>query len=209
MLAAEGYHNSLRWKALWPISTGAKIGGPTHPSELTVEYTNSQGGQAAVHVDPLSTLNWDLGTIDVDPLFVDADGPDDDPDTWEDNDYRLQTDSLCIDAGDNEAVPPDSADLDNDGDTDEPTPFDLDGHPRIVDGDGDEEAVVDMGAYEFQSEGICPWDIDGDGAVGAQDLAQVLGSWGPCAQCPADFNGDGVVGAFDLAVLLGAWGPCP
>lgn len=29
------------------------------------------------------------------------------------------------------------------------------------------------------------------------------------APCPADLDGDGDVGAFDLAVLLGAWGACP
>ncbi len=41
------------------------------------------------------------------------------------------------------------------------------------------------------------------------DLAQVLGTWGPCNDCPAGFNGDGTVRLFDLALLLGAWGPCP
>ena len=54
----------------------------------------------------------------------------------------------------------------------------------------------------------CPTDLDDSGDIGAEDLAQLLGSWGPCAGCPADFNGDGVVDAFDLAQLLGAWGPC-
>ncbi len=54
-----------------------------------------------------------------------------------------------------------------------------------------------------------PADLDGDGSVGAFDLAILLGSWGPCPpkdDCPADLNGDGVVDAFDLAVLLGSWG---
>ncbi|MCH8852183.1 MAG: right-handed parallel beta-helix repeat-containing protein [Planctomycetes bacterium] len=55
----------------------------------------------------------------------------------------------------------------------------------------------------------CPADLDGDGAVGASDLAQVLGAWGPCEGCPADFDGDGDVDAADLAQLLGAWGICP
>ena len=55
----------------------------------------------------------------------------------------------------------------------------------------------------------CPQDLDGDGFVGAADLAFVLGSWGPCESCPADFNGDNVVDAFDLAQVLGAWGECP
>ncbi len=54
----------------------------------------------------------------------------------------------------------------------------------------------------------CPADLDGDGVVGAADLAQLLGGWGPNPGHPADFNGDGVVNAADLAQLLGAWGPC-
>ena len=183
---------------------------------LTVNHSNIEGGQAAVHVGVGGTLNWGEGNIDVDPLFVDADGPDDDPETWEDNNYRLQADSPCIDAGDNEAVPPDSADLDDDGDTDEPTPFDLDGYARIVDGDGDEEADVDMGAYEFQTDLPCPWDLNGDGEVGPFDLALVLGFWGPCeepctpeATCTTDLDGDCATGPFDLALILGFWGPCP
>ena len=51
-----------------------------------------------------------------------------------------------------------------------------------------------------------PADLDGDGIVGAADLAILLGSWGSCEGCPADLNGDGVVGAADLAILLGSWG---
>ena len=54
----------------------------------------------------------------------------------------------------------------------------------------------------------CPADLDGDGAVGAADLAQLLGAWGPNLGHSADFNGDWMVGAADLAQLLGAWGPC-
>jgi hypothetical protein len=51
----------------------------------------------------------------------------------------------------------------------------------------------------------CPADLDGDGQVGASDLAALLGSWGGGG--PADFDGGGV-GASDLAALLGSWGPC-
>ncbi len=55
----------------------------------------------------------------------------------------------------------------------------------------------------------CPADFDFDGTVGASDLAQLLGNWGPCAGCcPSDFDQDGNVGPFDLAILLGNWGPC-
>ena len=62
-----------------------------------------------------------------------------------------------------------------------------------------------------------PLDFDGDCDVGAFDLAQVLGSWGPCPDpcepgnpcdtCQADGDGNCNVGAFDLALLPGSWGP--
>lgn len=52
----------------------------------------------------------------------------------------------------------------------------------------------------------CPADLDGNGQVGASDLAALLGAWG--ASGPADLDGDGQVGSSDLAALLGAWGPC-
>ena len=55
---------------------------------------------------------------------------------------------------------------------------------------------------------LCAADLTGDGEVNAADLAQLLGSWGPCGDCEADFNGDGMVNAADLAQLLGAWGVC-
>ncbi len=61
---------------------------------------------------------------------------------------------------------------------------------------------------EYSTPALCPQDLDGDGTVGASDLAMLLGSWGACPGCPADFDDDGFVNAADLAVLLGNWGPC-
>jgi hypothetical protein len=79
-----------------------------------------------------------LGNIETNPNFVDANNPD--PNLVN---LRLLSDSPCIDAGDNAALPPDTADLDDDGDTAEPIPFDLDGNDRVWNG------IVDMGAYEY------------------------------------------------------------
>ncbi len=82
--------------------------------------------------------NWTAageGNISQDPRFVDPDGPDDDPETYQDNDYRLAEASPCIDAGVNEDWMMEAVDLD--------------GNPRIVDGDRDRLAVADMGAYEY------------------------------------------------------------
>jgi len=93
-----------------------------------------------------------------------------------------------------------------------------------LDGDGltdlavgakwDDDGGLNRGAvWVLFLDGVpsCPADFDGDGAVNAADLAQLLGAWGPCADCDncvADFNDDCGVNAADLAQLLGSWGPC-
>jgi hypothetical protein len=65
--------------------------------------------------------------------FVDADGPDDDPDTLENNDYRLTDASPCIDVGKNESPLWHS--------------LDMDGNARIC--HGIFSMTVDVGAYEY------------------------------------------------------------
>ncbi len=96
--------------------------------------------------------------IGIDPSFVrnpsdGGDGWGDDPDTPDvdesaNDDYgdlRLTAYSPAIDAGDNALLPADTLDLDNDGDTSEPLPYDLDGNPRVY------GTSVDCGAFELQS----------------------------------------------------------
>ncbi len=86
-------------------------------------------------------------------MFKDADGDDDVVGTADDN-LQLAYGSPCIDAGNSNSVPPDYADLDEDGDTAEQTPLDLAERSRFTDdpvtadtGTGT-PPIVDMGAYE-------------------------------------------------------------
>jgi predicted outer membrane repeat protein len=162
-------------------------------SVITIAYCDVQGGWPGD------------GNIDDDPLFVDFTG----------GDLHLAQGSPCIDAGDNTAVPPDEFDLDADGDTTEPLPFDLDGNPRFVDdlatpdtGNGD-PPIVDMGAYEFQGGAPIPGDLDGDGDVDLSDLAQLLSNYGMTEGATyedGDLDGDGDVDLSDLAGLLANYG---
>ena len=108
---------------------------PNYPSAPTVTYSDVQGGTGEPWLG--------IGCLDDDPLFIDADGPDDTFGTDDDN-LRLSAGSPCIDAGDNAAVPPGLT-------------TDLGGNPRISHG------TVDMGAYERQ-------DDDGDGVVDGSDV---------------------------------------
>jgi len=77
----------------------------------------------------------------LDPKFVDPAGPDGLPGT-EDDDLRLQGESPCVDAGNTDLLPADTADVDGDGNVLEPLPLDRDGQARVAGG------AVDLGAYE-------------------------------------------------------------
>ncbi|MDP2898437.1 MAG: choice-of-anchor Q domain-containing protein [bacterium] len=72
------------------------------------------------------------GNISDDPRFVDPDGPDNDPEAYADNDYRLSPDSPCIDAGFNDPQLPET---------------DIAGMPRVL--FGGKSTTADMGAYEY------------------------------------------------------------
>ena len=77
----------------------------------------------------------------------------------------------------------------------------------------DDDGGFNRGAFWILFlDGICPWDLDANGAVGVKDLLILLGAWGPCPpkeDCPADFDRSDDVGVKDLLILLGNWGPCP
>lgn len=124
------------------------------------------------------------GNIGDDPLFVDADGPDDNAGTADDN-LRILAGSPCIDAGDNDAVPPDTDDLDEDGNTTEPIPLDIDGQLRFVDDLNTDDTgkgtppIVDMGAYEFAG-GIAkyhPADNNSDYVISMLEILGYIDKW--------------------------------
>lgn len=70
-------------------------------------------------------------------------------------DFHLQTTSPLIDAGTNAGV----------------GPFDMDGNPRVADGNSDGTATADIGAYE-----VAPADADGDGVPNPLDCAPLINS---------------------------------
>jgi hypothetical protein len=105
--------NVIIWSSSGTISIANTSSSPT------VTYSNIQDGYSGT------------GNINSDPLFVDADGPDNIVGTLDDN-LRLQSGSPSINTGNNAAVPT--------GVT-----TDLEGKPRIQNG------TVDMGAYEFDN----------------------------------------------------------
>ena len=164
-------------------------------SSCAVEYCCIQGGYPGA------------GNNDADPRFLSPNGPDGDPETWEDNDYRLAPASPCIDAGDNST----------------PVIGRRDGHgaERYRDDPGIPDRgfpgrsglpVIDMGAFEFQGQ-TCYGDLTGDDLINLRDLAQLLGHYGQASGAlygDGDLNGDGDIDLGDLAELLGRYGqPCP
>ena len=153
----------------------------------------------------------------IDPRFIrnpsdGGDGWGDDPSTPDidesaNDDYgdlRLRPDSPAVDAGDDSLLPADEFDLDGDGDTTEPIPFDLAGNPRVL------AARVDIGAYEYDPTPPIPGDLDADGRVNSADLDIIRAHWGesvtPGSLFDGDPSGDGVVNSDDLNIVRANWG---
>ncbi|MCZ6612642.1 MAG: hypothetical protein O6941_08390, partial [Planctomycetota bacterium] len=163
-------------------------------------------GAAAVRYSDVAGGFAGLGNIDADPMFVDPIN----------GDFRLLSGSPCADAGNNWGVPIDADDYDQDGNTAELFPVDLDGNPRFNADEADFDpgcgvpVVVDMGAYEYQFnpvEEVIFADLNADGVVGILDLLGVLAAWGDAKNnCLADLDIDGDVGILDLLTLLSNWG---
>lgn len=148
-----------------------------------------QGGAGGIELTDSDPANA-VEILDADPLFMDPDGLDDEPDTWQDNDYSLQAGSPAIDRGSPGRVG-----------------FDLAGNPRVADVPGVPNLAdpwpIDMGAFEYVP---CSCDIDGDESATPIDVALYLDWWfvgDPRAERDAD--GFQRVDVFDLLAFLDCW----
>ena len=168
-------------------------------------------GSSNVSGDPMLTTFPDDG----------GDGWSDDPGTSDideaaNNDYgdlRLLPGSPAIDAGDSSLLPVDTFDIDDDGDTNEPLPLDLDGNPRVTDDPatpdtGPVSPTVDLGAYEFQPA-ACIADLTDDGVLNFDDIdVFVAGFLG--GDLVADLDSNGVLNFDDIDAFVDSFlAGCP
>ena len=159
-------------------------------STALVSFSDIQGGLSAGTTDG-------GGNINADPLFIDPNGLDNIPGT-EDDDLRLSAGSPCIDAGDNNALDPNTYTTD------------LAGRLRFVDDLLTPDTgscispVVDMGAYEY----ACKGNLNAYADVTLPDFALFTGKWmtEECDLCGgADFTGDNDVTTDDLLIQVANW----
>lgn len=153
--------------------------------------------------------------IDADPMFVSALGADGVPGTG-DEDFTPAAGSPLIDAADLSQFPVDFDDLDGDGDSLEPYPFDLLGNERLVDDPDVPNAlpgvgrILDIGAVERDPNAAgCPADFTGDGSADFFDVQEFLAAFS--AMDPAaDITGDGEFTFFDIQEFLALFAAgCP
>jgi predicted outer membrane repeat protein len=128
------------------------------------------------------------------PSFMDVDGADNIVGT-QDDDLRLASYSLALDAGNNAFLPS--------GIT-----TDYAGNSRTIDADQNGTAITDLGAIEFVPP-LCSGDADGNRAVNFADITSVLANFNSSGPA-GDADHSGAVNFADITSVLANWGiPCP
>lgn len=142
------FDNSIVWD----------VGGSFAPNgTVTYRSSNVEGSGGSGSWDASAGVDGG-NNIDDDPLFA---GP---------QDFGVLGGSPSIDAGDQTLAPPDSKDIDDDGDTTELIP-DVQRAPRLV---GPE---IDQGAFESASCPAGPIYVDADSTAGAPDGSSWSGAF--------------------------------
>lgn len=164
------------------------------PCSLTVNASNIQGGEAAVARPPACVLTWGSDNQDQDPLFQNQ-APQ----------LVLSGTSPSVDAGRNDLLPADVADLDEDLNTTEAIPLDGLAESRV------NLARVDQGAFEYIIVSLSG-DMNCDGFVSVSDISgfvlALTDAAGYAVQYPAcdvmhaDTNNDGQVSVGDIASFV-------
>jgi hypothetical protein len=190
----EGAGGIYNEKNSYPYITNSIIWGNIPPDEPQM-YSDDTSTPTVTYCDFQGGLSGE-GNIDSDPVFANP----------TQGNYHLQKASPCIDAGNNNA--------------DELPDTDFDGNPRILDGNNDGSAIVDIGADEYvysTADGDVAPLGNRDGMVNVGDalvaLRFALGLETPTAEdiehgdiAPLDSQGlpnpDGVINVGDALVIL-------
>ncbi len=173
--------NSILWdNTSW---NGPQMAVLNTSSGAHIDYSNLQGGFAAIYQSGTPTMTWGSGNMgggpEDDPLFVDLVGSD--AAQW---DLHLSAGSPCINAGNN---------------TELPSWFtkDIDDEPRLNNG------TVDMGADEVCEPSVADLDQDGDvDGIDTADFAHAYAIENPSA----DLNSDGYSDEQDVEIFTEAFG---
>ena len=168
--------NTILWGDAAPTGPEIALQGAC---SLAVSYSDVQGDWQVVSCPADCMQAWGDGCLASDPLFVDANGPDNDPATFGDNDYRLQPDSPCMHTG--------NPNLKYSGKTD------LAGQLRVL------GPQVDIGAYEATAYYLAfninqsQWSTTIQGAIDAaspnDEVVLSVGTHSGPGNCDLDFHG--------------------